>query len=90
MLVAMIVIFGHGYLYLSVGVDMGLTYVDRVRNSHGYIHCMPYGKLSFVMRLSPRQPGYVMMVCAAASVETATVRIIEESILLVRVCVCVV
>lgn len=51
---------------------------------------MPYGKLSFVMRLSPRQPGYVMMVCAAASVVTATVRIIEESILLVRVCVCVV
>ncbi len=30
----------------------------------GYIHCMPYGNVSFVTRLLPRQPGYVMMVCA--------------------------
>lgn len=50
---------------------------------------MPYGKVSFVIRLSPRQPGYVMMVCAAASVDRATVKTIEESILLVCVCACV-
>ena len=31
---------------------------------HGYIHCMPNGNVSFVMRLLPRHPGYVMIVCA--------------------------
>ena len=41
---------------------------------------MPYGKVSFVMRLSPRQPGYVMTVCAAASVDRAAVNINAGSI----------
>ena len=31
---------------------------------HGYIHCMPYGKVEFVIKLSPLHPGYVIMVCA--------------------------
>ena len=31
----------------------------------GYIHCIPYGNVSFVIKLSPLQPGYVMMVCAS-------------------------
>ena len=30
----------------------------------GYIHCIPYGNVSFVIKLSPLQPGYVMIVCA--------------------------
>lgn len=33
-------------------------------NEHGYCHCMPYGKDVFVLRVSPRHPGYVMTVCA--------------------------
>jgi len=32
--------------------------------SQGYIHCIPYGKVSFVTRLSPLHPGYVSTVCA--------------------------
>ncbi len=44
---------------------------------------MPYGNVSFVIRLSPLQPGYVMTVCAAVNVETATVRIIDENMLMV-------
>lgn len=50
--------------------------------SHGYIHCMPYGKVSLVIRLFPRQPGYVMTVCADASVAAAIVAsIVKETIL---------
>lgn len=60
----------------------------KVVDLHGYIHCMPYGNVEFVIKLSPLHPGYVMMVCAAASVDTAIVRNIEESILL-DVCGCV-
>ena len=29
-------------------------------NVHGYNHCMPYGNVSFVMRLLPLEPGNVM------------------------------
>jgi hypothetical protein len=31
---------------------------------HGYIHCMPYGKVAFVIKLSPLHPGYVITLCA--------------------------
>ena len=54
--------------------DAGVHYL------HGYIHCMPYGKVSLVIRLSPRHPGYVMTVCAAVSVERAVASINVESI----------
>ena len=53
---------------------------------HGYIHCMPYGKVSFVIRLSPRQPGYVMTVCAAVNVDRATVRMNVGSIVAGMMC----
>jgi hypothetical protein len=36
----------------------------REKYSQGYIHCIPYGKVSFVTRLSPLHPGYVSTVCA--------------------------
>lgn len=40
-------------------------------HSQGYIHCMPYGNVSFVIRLSPLHPGYVMTVCASTSPNNA-------------------
>ena len=43
-------------------------------NLQGYIHCMPKGKVSFVMRLSPLQPGYVMTVCDVTNAAPARVR----------------
>jgi hypothetical protein len=39
----------------------------RNEYSQGYIHCIPYGKVSFVTKLSPLQPGYVSTVCASPS-----------------------
>lgn len=56
---------------------------ERVVNHlQGYIHCMPKGNESFVMRLSPLQPGMVMTVCAEASVaRLASVTSTEENIL---------
>lgn len=58
---------------------------------HGYSHCMPYGKVSLVMRLFPRDPGYEMRMCADAVAAAMTaVRRVEPSILSVacsRVCV---
>jgi len=47
----------------------------------GYIHCMPYGNVSFVMRVFPLHPGYEMMMCAEASVAPSTASIIERNIL---------
>ena len=47
---------------------------------------MPYGKVSFVIRLSPRQPGYVMTVCAAVNVDRATVRMNVGSIVAGMMC----
>lgn len=43
---------------------------------------MPYGHVLFVMRLSPRHPGYVMIVWAAASVEVMTASNIEDNIVM--------
>jgi hypothetical protein len=39
----------------------------RNEYSQGYIHCIPYGKVSFVTKLSPLHPGYVITVCASPS-----------------------
>ena len=39
--------------------------------SQGYIHCMPYGKVSLVIKLSPLHPGYVMTVCASTNPSSA-------------------
>lgn len=58
---------------------------------HGYIHCMPYGNVSLVMRLSPLHPGYVRTVCADESVAAPmSASNVEENIVFVCVCVCVV
>lgn len=47
------------------GVRFGKAgYVSWDGNVHGYIHCMPYGKVSLVIRLLPLVPGYVKTVCA--------------------------
>lgn len=40
---------------------------------HGYIHCMPYGKVSFVMRELPLQPGYEMTLWAEVRAAKASV-----------------
>jgi hypothetical protein len=37
----------------------------RNEYSQGYIHCIPYGKVSLVTKLSPLHPGYVSTVCAS-------------------------
>jgi hypothetical protein len=42
---------------------------------------MPYGNVSLVMRLFPLHPGYVMIVCAEATVAVATASSIDENIL---------
>lgn len=57
-----------------------------VQDLHGYIHCMPYGNVSFVMRLSPLHPGYVRTVCADDSVAALTsTSNVEENIVFVYV-----
>lgn len=58
-------------------------------NLHGYIHCMPKGNESLVIRLSPLHPGYVRTVCADDSVAALmSASNVEENILCVCVCVC--
>lgn len=42
---------------------------------------MPYGNVSFVIRLFPLHPGYTMIECADATAAKATVRSVDESIL---------
>lgn len=49
---------------------------------HGYIHCMPYGKVALVIRLSPLHPGYTMTVCADTRAVPTTAMSIEKSITL--------
>lgn len=59
----------------------------RCSDLHGYIHCMPYGKESLVMRLSPLHPGYVRTVCADESVAAPmSASNVEENIVFVCVC----
>lgn len=41
---------------------------------------MPYGHELFVMRLSPRHPGYVMTVWAAAKLDVITANNMEDNI----------
>ena len=56
---------------------------------HGYIHCMPNGNVSLVMRLSPLHPGYVRTVCADDSVAALmSATNVEENIVFVCMCVC--
>lgn len=65
----------------KVHMDHGLG------NSHGYIHCMPNGNVSLVMRLSPLHPGYVRTVCADDSVAALmSASNVEENIMFVCGC----
>lgn len=71
--------------------EMAIVTRDHRRSdSHGYIHCMPNGNVSLVMRLSPLHPGYVRTVCAEDSVAALmSASNVEENIVFVCGCVCV-
>lgn len=45
----------------------GRTTDGKRAYSQGYIHCMPYGNVAFVTKLSPLHPGYVTTVCASTA-----------------------
>jgi hypothetical protein len=49
---------------------------------------MPYGKVLLVMRLLPRQPGYVMTVWADASAALAMVRSVDANMLRIVMWMC--
>ena len=62
-------------------------------HSQGYIHCMPKGKVSFVIKLSPLHPGYVRTECASTTTAhiAASSQFREENMvpICIYVCVCV-